>query len=316
MNQISKTILFSVILMTIGAFFILSCTSNRKITAQNYRHYKSPPNGYKVDTNLFYDKTEMSNFNWLEYVYWTEKVYGLNSKEYFAVMPDTSVWERMDSCNRVLSLYYLRHPAYRDYPVVGISQKQANDYSKWRSDRVLEHILISTGVIKADTSRNSNSFFTIEKYYTGKYKGIKPDFSIPYPSYKLPNKQERIKALNYTDSIRQSAKPAKKPTELYSEKYGTVISYQKTESDSCKHQNQTPKPNWFQYCKRTNEVISHIRGNVCEWSEVPSVCYGGSWEMPMDSNVSKDTFIVSDTANLSTGFRNVCTWEYWDLNKK
>jgi formylglycine-generating enzyme required for sulfatase activity len=29
--------------------------------------------------------------------------------------------------------YYLRHPAYRDYPVVGINWLQASDYCAWRT---------------------------------------------------------------------------------------------------------------------------------------------------------------------------------------
>ena len=42
---------------------------------------------------------------------------------------------------------YLRHPAYRDYPVVGVSWEQANDYCTWRTDRVNERILIDAGLI-------------------------------------------------------------------------------------------------------------------------------------------------------------------------
>ena len=36
---------------------------------------------------------------------------------------------------------YLRHPAFSDYPVVGVSWIQAYEYAEWRTDRYQELIL-------------------------------------------------------------------------------------------------------------------------------------------------------------------------------
>jgi gliding motility-associated lipoprotein GldJ len=46
---------------------------------------------------------------------------------------------------------YLRHPAYAEYPVVGVSWIQAVEFSNWRTDRVNELILEKEGV----TTRNA-----------------------------------------------------------------------------------------------------------------------------------------------------------------
>ena len=76
---------------------------------------------------------------------WTERVFGKTSEEFKSTLPDTSVWKMKNyTCltMSVLENYYLRHPMYRNYPLVGISQKQAIAFSKWRSDRVFEYILI------------------------------------------------------------------------------------------------------------------------------------------------------------------------------
>ena len=50
--------------------------------------------------------------------------------------------------NEMLTENYLRHPGYAEYPVVGVSWVQANQYCKWRTDRVNEKILMDKGVLK------------------------------------------------------------------------------------------------------------------------------------------------------------------------
>ena len=42
---------------------------------------------------------------------------------------------------------YFRHPAYQDYPVVGVSWQQAVDYCDWRTDRVNERRVIEAGAL-------------------------------------------------------------------------------------------------------------------------------------------------------------------------
>jgi len=47
----------------------------------------------------------------------------------------------------------LRHPAYRDYPVVGVSWLQATAYTEWRTDRVNEMIMAREGLINLECSK-------------------------------------------------------------------------------------------------------------------------------------------------------------------
>ena len=60
--------------------------------------------------------------------------------------------------------YYLRHPAYRDYPVVGVSWLQANDFCKWRTDRVNEFVLIREGLLEQNANQQ-NEPFTTDAYF-------------------------------------------------------------------------------------------------------------------------------------------------------
>lgn len=93
----------------------------------------TPPGTVKLNNNLFVDKTEISNFNWQEFEYWIKKKHGSNSKEHVAILPDTTVWLNEGSYNKPYVKHYYRHPAYKQYPVVGISYEQAVAFCKWRT---------------------------------------------------------------------------------------------------------------------------------------------------------------------------------------
>lgn len=96
----------------------------------------TPPGTVQINDTLFADATEISNLSWLEYELWTKAIYGTNSKEHLATLPDTLVWREKNSYNEPYVKYYYRHPAYKDFPVVGIRYEQAIAYCKWRTDRV------------------------------------------------------------------------------------------------------------------------------------------------------------------------------------
>lgn len=85
-----------------------------------------------VTVNSFYmDETEMSNLDYLEYLYAVSQD---STREFYeAALPDTTVWARAMSFNDQYVEQYLRYPGFREYPVVGVSWVQANDYAKWRT---------------------------------------------------------------------------------------------------------------------------------------------------------------------------------------
>ena len=104
----------------------------------------------RVTVSSFYmDRTEVTNMHWLEYMNWMKRVYYKSYPHiYKKCLPDTLVWRSPLSYREKFVDYYLRHPSYRDYPVVGVSWLQANDFCKWRTDRVNEAILVREGIIK------------------------------------------------------------------------------------------------------------------------------------------------------------------------
>ena len=121
-------------------------------------------------SSFYMDQTEVTNFHWLEYLYWISRAYQSYPMIYKNALPDTLVWRSPLGFNEKYVDYYLRHPAYRDYPVVGVSWLQANDYCKWRTDRVNEYILIREGVLNFNINQADEATFNTEAYMEGQYE--------------------------------------------------------------------------------------------------------------------------------------------------
>lgn len=149
-------------------------------------------------SSFFMDQTEVSNTDYLEYIYWLNRIYGSEYPEMVnKALPDTLVWRNAMSYNEPMVEIYFRHPAYGDYPVVGVTWLQANDYALWRSDRVNELQLINAGVLKFDENQNAENHFTTDGYLAGTYTGVtgngqraKMEDGIILPKYRLPTEAE------------------------------------------------------------------------------------------------------------------------------
>lgn len=127
----------------------------------------------RVTVSSFYmDEVEVTNYYWLEYLFWLDRVYGDGFPEIVdRAKPDTLVWRDPRAYNEPYVNYYLRHPAYRDYPVVGVSWLQANEFCKWRTDRVNEQIMVREGfLVHNPTGQVDDSFFSTEAYLDGQYE--------------------------------------------------------------------------------------------------------------------------------------------------
>lgn len=164
----------------------------------------------RVTVASFYiDECEVSNANYREWLHWVRKVYSEFPDQYREALPDTLVWRRPLAYNEPYVENYLRHPAYADYPVVGVSWIQATNFCKWRTDRVNEGILVDMGILEMNVNdqQGENNFDT-EAYLYGQYEGVagkKPmedldpnneyrrvriDDGILLPKYRLPTEAE------------------------------------------------------------------------------------------------------------------------------
>ncbi len=119
--------------------------------------------------SFYMDETEVTNFMYLEYLDWVKLVFPPDEyKEvYDGAVPDTLVWRNRLGYNETMTNNYLRHPAYAEYPVVGVNWIQAVDFAKWRTDRVNEAVLERNGYLKKNAKTddvNAENAFNTEAY--------------------------------------------------------------------------------------------------------------------------------------------------------
>ncbi|MGE0090514.1 MAG: SUMF1/EgtB/PvdO family nonheme iron enzyme [Bacteroidales bacterium] len=127
----------------------------------------------RVTVSSFYlDQTEVRNVDYREYLHWIRRVFVDYPDVYKNALPDTLVWRSPLAYNEPYVEYYLRHPAYNQYPVVGVDWLQANDYCLWRTDRVNEMRMIEEGVLELDPNQVGRENFNTEAYLAGQYEGL------------------------------------------------------------------------------------------------------------------------------------------------
>ncbi|GAB5415969.1 MAG: hypothetical protein Crog4KO_07500 [Crocinitomicaceae bacterium] len=86
-----------------------------------------------VSIDSFYmQEGEVTNFEYLEFVRSIKKTDTTLAK---TLLPDTLVWRSSTMQNEPYVEYYLRHPAYNDYPVVGVSYNQVIAYAEWKTEQ-------------------------------------------------------------------------------------------------------------------------------------------------------------------------------------
>lgn len=258
------------------------------------------PNGVWLNDTLMYDHTEVTNSFYKEYMHWIKTAYGEGSDEHKAVMPDTSGYIFNMNVGYTGTNYeyrlsknsYLFKLEYDDYPVTNITLQQAKDYSKWRSDRVFEMMLIVKGKIKPQRPKKGKSYFTIEKFLThDKYIKLRKHIPI-YPIFFIPDTRNWNIIKNL---IRE--KKIKIGKINSSERYQAILS-----------ESGVPLINYpYKGKEYQKDGILNILGNVAELIDGNNLCAGGSI-LNSKEEILKMEVSTCQAADKLIGFRCMSRW--------
>ena len=143
--------------------------------------WNNSPNQQHVQS-FYMDETEVTNKMYAEYLYWVKAVFPPTEENYKNIyngaIPDTLVWRNRLGYNETMTNNYLRHPAYANYPVVGVNWIQATEFCKWRTNRVNENILEQAKYLKKDNKVSlgvdvkGESSFDTEAYINSPSKSL------------------------------------------------------------------------------------------------------------------------------------------------
>ncbi len=172
--------------------------------------WNNSPNQQHVQS-FYMDETEVTNVMYMEYLDWLKRVFPPEQENYKNIYegasPDTLVWRNRLGYNETMTNNYLRHPAYANYPVVGVNWIQAVEFSKWRTDRVNESTLETQGYLKKDAKVldvKAEAVFSTETYLNAPTKTFGGDEKIvlkgPKNSKSKPVKTKGTKENPSTES--------------------------------------------------------------------------------------------------------------------
>lgn len=226
-----------------------------------------PPNTVHLNGNLYIDKTEITNVDWMEFVYWTN----LNEPENSDfVTIDSTVWDSSKYAG--MRKFYHTHPQYMNYPLVGVSYEQAQAYCQWRTDRVMEAMVL-------------NSPNQVKRFGTIQYR-LPSETEWEYAAAGGLNKQEYpygLESLKNTKGM------------LNANLLGSP------QEDASLMSIMAPSRSYLPNAKGIYNMI----GNVAEMVTEKGVVKGGSWNTkPALSKIKQRTKIEKPSSTV--GFRCIC----------
>lgn len=136
------------------------------------RDWNNPPVRMQV-SSFYMGETEVTNYDYRSYLAWLEYVFppeDSSFKEiYNGALPNASFEKEKLMRNDIYTNHYFTHPAFDNYPVVGVSWIQAQRFCEWLTDRANENVLIKAGVLSKDLYRDAEMVYGSKHFDTEIY---------------------------------------------------------------------------------------------------------------------------------------------------
>ncbi|WP_375561983.1 formylglycine-generating enzyme family protein [Bernardetia sp. OM2101] len=275
----------------------------------------APPNGVWVDTNKYFDETEIANIHWLEYMHYM--LQDSSDSHYNQAKPDSMIWyKNLDKVDAYL-FHYLRYPGFRYFPVNGISYMQAQQYCVWRGNIVTKRMNEKLKLVDSDYEITVHYRLPTKEEW--EYAAIKDDLNKQFGGYSTKRRyteKEKRKiyrlAKRYSDSTR-TIEHVKLDMKNYFESdtsYKRMFTYKPT------YQNPYFDTNIFLYEGQlittwiySNQPVYHFGlynmfGNVAEMTSEKGIAKGGSFAHTLEE-CAADKVQTYDSPQAWLGFRCV-----------
>lgn len=299
MNRIVSTIC----ILTYSLLLLVSCKGIKEVKSDSISTSKidqktvceidkitEPPGTKEIGDNVYLDRFEISNINYKMFLYQVKHLPDWEWRmSYEQLLPDTSVWDNIDVGLTLSGEYsdpadffrnlYFRDASFDDYPFVGVSYEQAIEFSRWRTDRVLQTILIENGCIDKQIDEAE---FTVDKYFQGYYKDYIPNDSLRFPLYTLID-YDFIRNTEYIDTLDPG------------------------HAQSIEYHNQSLKENKIEFTMPRYKVaydVDRLVGNVAEMTDKKGIAFGGSWSHTL-AECNLDSIQNYTVPTNWLGFRNM-----------
>ena len=123
----TKRLLITALILV--SFLLINATTDHKKLSESMIEQSV----VKISPNLYACKYETSNWLYLQFL--TDLKKNNSAEDLKIAQVDTAEWTSTLHYNEPFVKYYLRHPAFADYPVVNISYEGANLFCKWLTDK-------------------------------------------------------------------------------------------------------------------------------------------------------------------------------------
>ncbi len=226
---------------------------------------------------LYLASTEVSNLQYREFIEFLNR--NNRSQEAKTNYPDTNVWQKESPFISVFTNYYFTHPAYNDYPVVGITQKQALAYCQW-----LEQMLY---VKLKSKSKYAHLKFKVRLPTPSEWRHAALGGLPSHSKYSWPGNSFLVAKGRKKDKLQWQANVKSTIIPTSNADYYTTIT--------------TPAMSYWP----NGYKLYNMLGNVAEWTTQPDVALGGSWNYDSTYSNLKHPGILLKTSSATSyiGFR-------------
>lgn len=208
---------------------------------------KAPYGMVKVGENLFVDDTEITNNEYRQFLQ--------ENPTLTDIKPDSNIWNGVGDFENPLSEFYYSHPAFDDYPVVGITYEQALKFCEWRTQLQNEYA-------RSRETRGKKAIFYL---------------------FRLPTEAEWEEIATNLNPNAKYAGGWETPKNKKGEYHFNFVAQTDTAKDylvdNFAYTNSVKEKIFISYQNK----IYGLAGNVSEVVEEKGIAKGGSWNSPKEN---------------------------------